>query len=96
MKEFNESTVYKEMGINSELFPNHFNFQAPTFMLTALYNTPTKKKNNYLVHVIKSGLKDLKEEIKGISEAGIKIEGLDEMVDIVEKILEFNSQSQEG
>ena len=38
-------------------------------MLKTLYNTPTKKKNNKLVSVIKSALSDLKEQkIEGMSE----------------------------
>ena len=47
--------------------------------------------------VIKSSLSDLKEaKIEGMSEKEIKIEKLDEMVDIVEEILEFNRQRQQG
>ena len=52
------------MVINRELFKEYFSFQAPTFMLKDLYNTPTKKKNNDSVNVIKRGLKDLKKESK--------------------------------
>ena len=43
-------------------------------------------KNNELVNVINSGLKDLKEEIKKMSEEEIKIEKSDKIVEIVEKI----------
>ena len=47
--------------------------------------------------VIKSSLSDLKEaKIERMSEKEIKIEKLDEMVDIVEEILEFNRQRQQG
>ena len=47
--------------------------------------------------VIKSSLSDLKEaKIEGMSEEQIKIEKLDEMVDIVEEILECNRQRQQG
>ena len=37
-------------------------------MLKNLYKTNNKKKNNKLVSVINSGLKDIKEEIKDMSE----------------------------
>ena len=37
-------------------------------MLKAVYNTDGKKKNNKLVNVIKSGLTDLKNEIKDMVE----------------------------
>ena len=49
-----------------------------------------------LVSVIKSGLNDLKNEIKKMSEDEIKIEKPYEIVDIVEEILEFNKQNQQG
>ena len=39
----------------------------PSAMLKDLFGTNNKKKNNDLVNVIKSGLKDLKEEIKEMS-----------------------------
>ena len=58
----------------------------PTAMLKVVYNTDSKKKNNNLVNVIKSGLSDFKDEI----------EKPFEIVDIVERILEFNRQNQEG
>ena len=43
-----------------------------------------------LVSLIKSGLSDLKNEIKKMSEDETKIEKPYKIVDIVEKILEFN------
>ena len=53
-------------------------------MLKAVYTTKNRRKKEKLVNVIKSGLSDLKNEIK------------DKIVDIVEKVLEFNRQNQEG
>ena len=49
-----------------------------------------------MVYVIKSGLSDLKDEIGQMSEDATKIDGPDKIVDIVEMILEFNKQNQEG
>ena len=46
--------------------------------------------------MINSGLKDLKEEIKKMSEAEIEIEDPESIVKIVEEILKFNEQSQQG
>ena len=40
--------------MNRKLFKKYFNFQMPTAMLKAVYNTNSKKKNNNLVNVIKS------------------------------------------
>ena len=62
------------MGINRELFKRYFNFQRPSEMLKFVYNTIDKKKNNDLVNVIKSGLSDLKNEIKKMSKNEIKTE----------------------
>ena len=44
------------------------------------------------VNIINSGLKDLKEEIKKMSEEEINTEKPDKIVKIVEDILRFNKQ----
>ena len=49
-----------------------------------------------LVDLIKSGLKDLKDEIKEMSENEIEVERLEKMADLVQGILEFKRQNQEG
>ena len=54
------------------------------------------QKNNTIVNLIKSGLKDLEEGIKKMSENEIKNENLDDIVEIVEKIIEFNEEKQQG
>ena len=46
--------------------------------------------------MIKSGLRDLKDETEKVSEDEIEIEKPYKIVDIVEKILEYNRQNQEG
>ena len=74
----------------------HFNFQNPGDMLKNLYQINDKEKKNRLVNVINSGLKDLKEEIKEMSEEEIKIEKPDKIIKIVEEIFRFNKQKQEG
>ena len=53
-----------------------------------------KNKNKYdkLINVIKSGLSDLKDEIKEMSEDEIENEKLDKILEIVEKILDFNKK----
>ena len=55
-----------------------------------------KEKENKLVNLINSGLKDLKEEIKEMSEEERKTEEPDKIVKIVEDILRFIKQKQEG
>ena len=44
--------------------------------------------------MINSGLRDLKEEIEDMSEEEKEIENPNRIIDIVEKILEFNRQQQ--
>ena len=53
------------------------------------------KKDTIQVALINSGLRDLKEEIEDMSEQGKETKNPNEIVDIVEKILEFIRQ-QEG
>ena len=65
-------------------------------MLKTVYNTNDKKKNNDLVIMIKSGLSDLKKEIENMSEEEKEIEKPNVIIDIVEKILEFDKQKQAG
>ena len=65
-------------------------------MLKNLYKTNDKEKNNELVNVIDSGLKDLKEEIKEMSKEEKEIEDPESIVEIVEEILKFNEQNQQG
>ena len=65
-------------------------------MLKDLYQTNDREKNSKLVSVIKSGLKDLETKIKRMSKEEREIEKPDKIVEIVEKILKFNTQNQEG
>ena len=65
-------------------------------MLMLLNKTNDKDKNNELVNMINSGLKDLKEEIKKMSEKEKEIEAPELIVEILEEILKFNEQNQQG
>ena len=65
-------------------------------MLEHLNKTNDKEKNDKLVSVINSGSKDLKEEIKKMSKKEIEIENPELIVEIVERILKFNEQIQQG
>ena len=56
-------------GINYDIFKKHFNFAViPSSLTKQLYKIKNKNKNNELVNLIKSGLNDLKDEIKEMSE----------------------------
>ena len=65
-------------------------------MLRGLFRTKDKRKNKEVVELTRSVLSGLKDKIKKMSEYAIEIENPDKMVDIVERILEFNRQNKEG
>ena len=65
-------------------------------MLMQLNKTNDKERNNELVNLINSGLKDLKEEIKKMFEKEKEIQDPELIVEIVEEILKFNEQNQQG
>ena len=88
--------IDEETDINDDLFNKYFKFQRPSDMLMLLNKTNDTEKNNKLVNLINSGLKDLKEEIKKMSKEEIEIEKPDEIVRVVEMILDFNKQNQQG
>ena len=79
------------------MFKKHFNFVVPSALIKQLYKIKNRKKSNELVNVIKSGLSDLKDEIKKMSEDEKEIEKPDKISKIVEEILDFdNKQNQIG
>ena len=96
VKKLSELANEEETDMNRELFQNHFNFAKASAMLRELYRMKNKRVNKELVDLTKSGLIDLKDEIKKMSENEIEIEKPDIMVNIVGKILEFNRQNQKG
>ena len=74
--------------MNWGLFQKHFIFTKPSALLKELYRIKNKKYLNII--------KDLKDEVKEMSENEIEIERPDKMVDLVQVMLEFNRQNQEG
>ena len=64
-------------------------------MYKVLLTLNDKEKNSNLVDMFNSALKDLKEDIKNMSEAEKEIEKPDEIVRVVEMILEFNKIKQQ-
>ena len=76
------------------MFKKHFNFAVPSALVKQLYETKSRKKSNGLVNVIKSGLSDLKDEIKKMSEDEKEIEKPDKILKLlkVEEILDFNNK----
>ena len=78
------------------MFKDYFNFLVPSALAKELYEIKNKNKNNKLVNAIKSGLRDLKDKIKEMSEDKKESEQPDKILKLVEKIIEFNKQNQSG
>ena len=78
------------------MFQEYFKNGRPSDLWKDLYRINDKKKNSKLVDVIKSGLSDLKNETKNMDEKEKETEKPNEIIDVVEEILEFNKQKQEG
>ena len=94
---FKEWIIKKESNINIELFRQYFDYQTPSALFNDLQNLKDNPlKNDMLVNVTESGLIDLEKKIKEMSEEEIKIEKPDKIVEIVEMILKFNKQNQQG
>ena len=73
MNEISKYIAEEETDINEELFNKYFKIQKPSDMLMYLNKTNDKEENNKLVNMINSGLKDLEEEIKKMSEEEKKL-----------------------
>ena len=95
-KDFIEYIENKSKTINYNLFKEYFNFEPSTVLTKQLYKIKNKKENNELVNVIKSGLIDLKDEIKKMSKEEIENEKPDKILKVVEEILKFKKQKQQG
>ena len=61
-------------------------------MVKQLYVTKNRKKNNGLVNVIKSGLSDLIDEIKNMSEDQKEFEKPDKTLKSAAEIIDFNNK----
>ena len=86
----------KEKNINDKVFKKYFKILRSSNLLMFLNKNNNTEMKNELVNLINSGLKDLKKEIKKMSKAEIDIGKPDNIVNIVEKILKFNEQNQQG
>ena len=83
--------------INDNLFKDYFNFVVPSTLRKKLYEIKNKKESNKLVNVIKTGLSDLKDKNKEMSEdEKTKIEQPNKILKFFEEILEFSKQNQSG
>ena len=72
-KEFNEFLSKDETDINSELFQKRFSFRRPSEMLKAIYIKNKRRKNEETVNAIKTGVSNLKYEIKEMYKNEMKL-----------------------
>ena len=70
--------------------------ESPSDMLQYLYMAKDRKENTKLVKSFNKALKGLEEEIENMSEEEKESKKPDKIVEIVEGILKFNKQTQEG
>ena len=96
VNEFNKLILKNKNSRNNDLFKKHFSYHKLTGMLKAVYDIKNTKKNNESANLIKSELSDLKNEIEEMSENEIKTEQPNAIVNVVEKIVDFNNQNQTG
>ena len=77
----------EEKDINDEIFRKYFKVQRPSDTLMFLNKKNDTGKKNQLVNLINSGLKDLKEEIKKMSETEIKTEEPESIVNVFKRFV---------
>ena len=95
-EEFDRLIDIKKRDINDKLVKNHFQVNSLNDMQKELKGSKINlEKNRIQVSMIKSKLKDLEEEIEDMSEPEKEIEGPDEIVDIIKRILEFNRNNKD-
>ena len=86
----------KKKDLTDKLVKKHFQVNSLNDMQKKLKGSKTNlEKNRIQVSMIKSRLKDLEEEIEDMSEPEKEIGGPDEIVDIIERILEFNRNNED-
>ena len=82
--------IREEKDANMELFQKYFSSLSPSQILKSFYNTNDKKEYFFQAQ-LKVDWVDLKDEIEKMSE-----DKPYKIVDILEKILDFNNQKQKG
>ena len=74
------------------MFREYFKCQDPDSILEDLYSTRNSETNDIQVALVRIALTDFNNKINSISENEIRFEQPNEIVNIVQKILEFNRQ----
>ena len=93
VKKFIRYIENKPKTIDYDFFKNYFDFSVPSTLVKKLYQTKNKKRNNKLVEKIKNRWRDLKDEIKKLSEDEKEAEKPDKTLEIVKEIFIFNREN---
>ena len=76
------------------MFTKYFNFSKPIDLTKTLFETKDKKKNSELVEEIENRWSRLKDEIKKMSKEEIENEIPSQILETINKILDFNKEIQ--
>ena len=96
-KSINDGIIFikeKSRDVNNDLLNKYFDFSAPIDLANKLYKTKDAKENSRAVEEIRNRSSNLKDEIKEISKEEIKNEKLNDILEIVNKIIDFNKEIQ--
>ena len=86
----------KKKNINNVLFDHYFDYLNPEIMIAKL-KTASYEKNKNMVESINKKLTKLKNIVKNMPKDEVsKVEENEKIIDIVERILELNSEKQLG
>ena len=97
IRQRSDEIAEKENMIDPELFREYFEYSSPSDMYKNLNKTIGSEENKDQVNAIKDKLVNLMEAVKRIPTSDAKrIRNRNNMLKIVEHILQFNRQKQEG
>ena len=86
----------KKENINNELFNNYFDYLNPDTMFRR-WRDSSDEKNKDMVESINKKLTKMKNIVKNVPKDKVsRVEENEKRIDIVERILEFNSEKQLG
>ena len=85
----------KKEKINHELFKEYFDYSKPEIMFKRLRDS-SDEKNKSLVESINKKLTKLKKITKNVPKNDDRFEENEQIIDVVERILEFNSEKKQG
>ena len=93
VNEFIEEIKSMEEKINSSLFKEFFELSSPAKYAKELINIKNRDENKEIVAEIENRKSDLKDEIKRMSEKEKKDKNVDETLEIIKKILDYNKEA---